>query len=117
MNTANDAQSMVVSILCADDELQRFSRRLASKVNPSRLHLASVIAAGTQIYPFRTDSLKGVAVLLQCEFRKRNSGSTVTPEDAHDVLERLDGYQVIGATLLAADGSHIGMPSQLRSAS
>jgi hypothetical protein len=116
MNNKGTAHALVVSVLCVEDDLQRFSRRLASQVNQSRMHLASVLATGTQVYPVRVDSLRGTASILRCEFRMRNTGAPVTMHEAGDVMRRITGAQVLEAHMVDGDGNSVGTPLHMRAA-
>lgn len=97
---SSSPMGMIVSIMCAEDDLQRFSRRLASMVNPSPMHLTQVIATGSQVYPFNQRSVRGTAALLQCEFRMRNSGTSITEDDARKLLDRISSCQVLDSYLV-----------------
>jgi hypothetical protein len=110
-------KTLMVSLLCVDDDLQSFSRRLASQVNQSRMFLASVLATGTQVYPFRVDSIRGTASRLECTFRMRNTGSAITDADANDTLSRIEGCQILEARLVDESGVDIGSPLRLQVAS
>lgn len=110
-------RAVVVSILCIDDEPQSFCRRLASVVNHGRMHLAQVVSTGSQIYPVRTDSVRGSATLLRCEFRMRESGIDVSDEDVRGLLERISTYQVLDSFLIDGHGVNIGPASDFAQAS
>lgn len=113
----NEPAAIVVSILSVDEDLQRFCRRLASDVNPSSLHLARVVATGTQIYPIRLDTLRDTATVLRCEFRMRNAGSPITREVVRDLLDRLDAHELLDSHLVDARGSSTGPVDELPVAS
>lgn len=101
-------QAVVVSILSVEDDLQRFSRRLAAEVNQGPLHLARVVATGTQVYPVRLDTLRDSATLLRCEFRMRHAATPISIEVARGLLERIRSHQVLEAQLIDDHGMVIG---------
>lgn len=102
------ATGVVLSVLCTEDDLHRFSRRLAATVNQSSMHLSSVIATGSQIYPIRIDTIRHSPTLLRCEFRMRNTGSSVGEFDAHNVISRLRNCQVLEAQFIDDNGNNVG---------
>ena len=66
----------------------------------SSMHLTQVIATGSQVYPFNQRSVRGTAALLQCEFRMRNSGTSITEDDARKLLDRISSCQVLDSYLV-----------------
>jgi len=77
-NTAGaEPDTVTISVLCAEESLASFCRRLAAAVNPGPMHLARVFAVATQVYPVRVDAMWGEATVLNCEFRMRRAGAAV----------------------------------------
>lgn len=112
-----EPKGLVVSILCVEDDLQRFCRRLVSIVNHGPMHLARVVATGSQIYPTRSDTIRDSATLLRCEFRMRNSGTTVNEDEARKLLDRISVYQVLDSHLVDESGVNIGPVDKFAAAS
>ena len=112
-----EPKGLVVSILCVDDDLQRFCRRLVSIVNHGPMHLARVVATGSQIYPTRSDTIRDSATLLRCEFRMRNTGTTVDENEARKLLDRIAVYQVLDSHLVDESGVNIGPVDKFAAAS
>lgn len=110
------ATALVATIITAGENLDRFSRRLASRVNQSPLHLARVISRGSQIYPVRLDSVGGTATYLECEFRPRQTGATVSKEVALDVYARLEHFEVVRLSLVDDAGTVVGNVGEIRAA-
>ena len=99
---------MVVSILCVEEDLQRFCRRLVGLVNHGPMHLAQAIATGSQVYPTRSDTVRGSATVLRCEFRMRNTGLPVGEVDALGLLDRISTHQILDSHLIDASGTNLG---------
>lgn len=112
-----EPKGLVVSILCVDDDLPRFCRRLVSIVNHGPMHLARVVATGSQIYPTRSDTIRDSATLLRCEFRMRNTGTTVDENEARKLLDRISVYQVLDSHLVDESGVNIGPVDNFAAAS
>lgn len=112
-----EPMAVIVSILSGDEDLQRTCRRLAAEVNHGPMHLARVVATGTQVYPVRLDSLRDTATLLRCEFRMRNTGQPVSIESARDLLDRLNSFEILDSHLVDVTGLSAGPVVDLRVAS
>lgn len=108
MSPVSSPASLIVSVMTVDDDLRAVGCRIASMVNHGPMHLAQALATATQVYPTRSDSIVGTATLLRCEFRMRRTGAPVTDQAARDVLERLQGCQVLDAHLLDGAGCSVG---------
>lgn len=113
---SNRPMGVVVSILCTDDDPQRFSRRLVAMVNHGPMHVSHVVAAGLQIYPVRVDTLRGSATLLRVEFRMRNSGTPVGEADIRDLFQRIASLEVLDSHLFDANGVNLGPAIRLAEA-
>lgn len=100
--------ALVASIMCVDDDLQQFCRRLVTLTSPGTMHLSQVVATGAQIYPVRVDTIRGTATLLRCEFRMRKTGSAVTPLDATALLDRIRSCHVLDSYLVDSRGVNLG---------
>ncbi len=109
--------AVVVSLVAGDDDPRAWCRRLAAEVNHGSMHLARVIATGTQVYPVRNDTWSGTATVLRCEFRMRNTGTPATAEAAHALLARLQHHQMLEAYFVDAYGTALGPVDALRAAS
>jgi len=114
---SNEPKGLVVSILCVEDDLQRFCRRLVAIVNHGPMHLARVVATGSQIYPTRSDTIRDSATLLRCEFRMRNSGTSVDEDEARKLLDRISVYQLLDSHLVDESGVNIGPADRFAAAS
>jgi hypothetical protein len=97
------AKLLIVSLLCAEDDLKAYCRRLVTFTNNSSMYLARVVATGTQVYPESATSITGLTAVLTCEFRMRKSGSDVDEHAARDVLSRIVTLDVDGAYLATDD--------------
>jgi hypothetical protein len=104
-NTNISPLGLVTSILCPEEDVHGFCRRLVTKVNDGPMHLASVITSGSQIYPVRVDAIGFAPTILRCEFRMRNTGTPVSAADACDLLDRLSGYQILDSHFVDKHGS------------
>lgn len=102
---AAEPMSLVTSILCPEEDVHAFCRRLVAKVNDGPMHLASVITSGSQIYPVRVDSIGFAPTILRCEFRMRNTGTSVSAAHACDLLDRLSGHQILDSHFVDKHGS------------
>ncbi len=97
------AKLLIVSLLCAEDDLKAYCRRLVAFTNNSSMYLARVVATGTQVYPESATSITGLTAVLTCEFRMRNTGTDVDEQAARDVLSRIVTLDVEGAHLATED--------------
>jgi hypothetical protein len=93
-------QKAILSIVCTDDDLPTFGRRLACAVNDSCMHLMGVYELATQVYPIRTDSVRGVATITRCEFKMRNTGQSISEYALADLMSRLRAYEVLDHKLV-----------------
>jgi len=109
--------ALVVSVITTDDDPRRFCRQLASTVNGGPMHLAQALATATQVYPTRVDTLRGVATVLRCEFRMRQTGAPVTEQAARALLERIGSHQLLDVHYVDANGSSLGPVNALLAAS
>jgi hypothetical protein len=86
-------------------ESASFCRQLATVVNGSPMHLASVLETATQVYPVRLDSHSGKAVVRECELRFRNP-KAADRATIEAVLSRIAArYEVREATVIDSNGS------------
>jgi hypothetical protein len=99
------ARGIVMSVVCAEPDSQRFCRRISAAVNPSQLFLSRVMVTGRQVYPFHDAVLGSPDTLLRCEFRIRDSSSSISDPHIHDLLHRLGTYEVIEAHTFDHRGS------------
>jgi hypothetical protein len=90
-----ETDMVTLALMCSDESLSAFCRRLACAVNQGPMHLARVLAVAAQVYPARVDSLLGEGTVLSCEFRMRRSGGAVTPAEVADLRRRLASFEVI----------------------
>lgn len=102
------ATGVVLSILCMEDDLHRFCRRLSAAVNQGSMHLNSVVATGSQIYPVRVDTIRYSPTLLRCEFRMRHAGHKVSEFDAHALIARVRNCQILDSQFVDEDGNPVG---------
>lgn len=109
--------SLVVSVLCSDDDPQRLSRRLVATVNHGPMHLTRVVATGVQVYPVNPESVRGTSTLLRCEFRMRNTGAPVTDSAVTALLSRISGYTVLDSHLVDGHGVSLGPATHVAAAS
>lgn len=103
-----DVSAVVATMMSAGEDLDRYGRRLAARVNQGSMHLHQVISRGSQVYPVRNDVIGSRPVVLDCEFRPRRHGSTVDQSMVDDLLARLEGLDVSVVTLFDADGAVVG---------
>lgn len=103
-----EPKGIVASIIGAGTDEQRFCRRLSADVNQGQLHLARVFVTGRQVYPSHIAVLGEPDMLFRCEFRVRNSASTLTCEQVADLMDRLKGYEIVDTFLVDEDGLQIG---------
>lgn len=96
----NAKDKAILSIVCADDDVTAFSRRLATAVNDSCMHLIGVYGLATQVYPVRAETLRGMATITRCEFKMRNTGQPVSEYALADMMSRLHGYEVLDHKLV-----------------
>lgn len=90
----------ILSIVCTDDDVVSFGRRLATAVNNGQMHLIGVYGLATQVYPVRSESLRGTATITRCEFKMRNTGQPITEYALGDLMSRLRGYEVLDHKLV-----------------
>lgn len=90
----------ILSIVCTDDDVTAFSRRLATAVNDSSMHLIGVYGLATQVYPVRAETLRGMATITRCEFKMRNTGQPISEYAFADMMSRLRGYEVLDHKLV-----------------
>jgi hypothetical protein len=97
--------SLVVTIV-SPMESASFCRQLATVVNGSPMHLASVLETATQVYPVRLDTHSGKAVVRECELRFRNPRSSGDLPTIEAVLARVAArYEVRSAVVTDEHGS------------
>jgi hypothetical protein len=60
---------------------------------------------GRQVYPLHDAVLGTPDTLLRCEFRIRDSSSSISDPHIHDLLQRLGTYEVIEAHTFDNGGS------------
>ena len=100
-----EPMALVTSILCPEEDVHAFCRRLVTRINGGPMHLASVITSGSQIYPVRIDAIGFAPTILRCEFRMRNTGTSVSAAHACDLLDRLSGHQILDSHFVDKHGS------------
>lgn len=110
-------QGVVVSLLCKEEEPQRFCRRLATVVNNGAMHLVRAVATGSQVYPVGMNTAPGSATLLRCEFRLRHAVRPIRDADVRDLLDRIRELQVLDAHLVDEHGVNIGPAAEVAVAS
>ncbi len=93
--TTGPADPVTISLLCADESLAAFCRRLAAAVNPGPMYLARAFAVATQVYPVRLDAVWGEVTVLNCEFRMRRAGAPVDVGAVADLRRRLLAFDVL----------------------
>ena len=103
-STNGEPMTLVTSILCPEEDVHAFCRRLVAQVNNGPMHLASVVTSGSQIYPVRVDAIGFAPTILRCEFRMRNTGTPVSAADACDLLDRLSGHQILDSHFVDKHG-------------
>lgn len=81
--------AVAVSIVAGDDDPRAFCRRLAAAVNQGPMHLARAFQLAIQVYPVRSDTVTGTAVVMRCEFRMRRSGAAIDQAALDDLRHRL----------------------------
>jgi hypothetical protein len=88
-DTGTNSAGVAISIVADDDDPHAFCRRLAALVNPGPMHLARAFQLATQVYPVRSDTISGTAVVMRCEFRMRRTSASVDQHALDDVRRRL----------------------------
>ncbi len=91
---------VAISIVADDDDPRAFCRRIAALVNPGPMHLARAFQLATQVYPVRSDTISGTAVVMRCEFRMRHTGAFVDQHALDDVRRRLRHLTLFDERLL-----------------
>lgn len=99
------AKGVVMSVVCTEPDHQRFCRRISAVVNQSQMYLSRVMVMGRQVYPVHDAVLGNPDTLLRCEFRIRDSTSSISDAHVHDLLQRLETYEVIEAHTFDHGGS------------
>ncbi len=74
----------------SDMETGAFSRVLATLVNGSPAFLARVVVGGTIVYPPPSGSLYAEVTVRLCEFRTRDSRTTLDPKTVAAILQRIE---------------------------
>jgi hypothetical protein len=102
MSNTVGPEGIALSIVADDDDAHVFCRRLATVVNQGPMHLARAFQLATQVYPVRSDTISGTAVVMRCEFRMRRAGAQVDQAALDDLRHRLRQLTTFDERLLDA---------------
>lgn len=98
-----------ISVVADDDDPHAFCRRIATMVNHGPMHLARAFQLATQVYPVRSDTVSGTAVVMRCEFRMRRTGAPVDQSALDDVRRRLRHLTTFDERLLDGVDTLVGV--------